>query len=205
MTAEHTLGCPFCGLNQVLPRPTRGEELTCAQCHSPLARNKPNSLARTLAFSLSALLLYIPANILPIMTFEYYGASEPTTVWSGVVALAKSGMWLVAGIVFMASIVVPLVKLAALFFLTLSVRTGRGGRWRTQLYRAIKIAGPWAMLDVFLLAVLVAAVKLGQLATVTPGPAALPFTLVVVFTILATDSFDPALLWRHEPATASQH
>lgn len=163
-----------------------------------MARHKRNSLNRTLAFSAAALILYIPANVLPIMTFEYYGASEHNTVWSGVVSLAASGMWFVAGVVFIASMAAPLIKLMTLFFLAFSVRFGRGARWKTRLYRMIKVIGTWAMLDVFLLAVLVAVVKLGQLANVSPGPAAVPFTLVVVFTILATESFDPSLLWRHE-------
>ena len=140
----------------------------------------------------------MPANLLPIMSFEYYGAVEHNTVWSGVVNLAKSGMWFVAAVVFLASMVVPLIKIGALFLLAFSLKKGRGARWKTALYRLISAIGTWAMLDVFLLSILVAVVKLGQLAHVEPGPGALPFTLVVVFTLLATQSFDPKLLWRHE-------
>lgn len=193
--ANETIACPLCELVQWAPPPGPKERVVCARCGTPLARFKRNSLNRTLAFALAALILYLPANLLPIMSFEYYGATEHNTVWSGVVNLAHSGMWFVAGVVFLASIVVPLLKLAALFFLSLSVRLGWRSRWKVRLYRLIAAIGTWAMLDVFLLSVLVAVVKLGQLADVSPGPAALPFTLVVVMTILATESFDPRLLW----------
>jgi paraquat-inducible protein A len=104
----------------------------------------------------------------------------------------------VAAIVFMASLVIPLVKLAGLFFLVMSsiIKRGRRLRWRTNLYRFIDAVGPWAMLDVFLLAVLVSLVKLGQLATVVPGPGLFAFTGVVVFTMLASAAFDPKLIWQ---------
>lgn len=190
------LTCPMCGLVQTVSQPPRGREAACSRCGWTLLRHREHGVDRTLAFSLAALLMYGPANLLPIMSFEYYGAAEPTTVWGGVVNLAESNMYFVAAVVFLASIVIPLVKLTALFFLCLSVKTGGSPVWRTRLYRIIRAVGTWAMLDVFLLALLVGAVKLGQLANVRPGPAALPFTLVVVLTIFATESFDPSLLWR---------
>jgi paraquat-inducible protein A len=165
------------------------------RCENVLAEHKPNSVNRTLAFSLTALLLYLPANLLPIMSFDYYGAIEHNTIWSGVCNLAEAGSYVVAVVVFLASMVIPLIKLSVLFFLTLSVKMKRARRLRASLYRLIESVGTWAMLDVFLVAILVSLVKLGQLATVRPGPAALPFCLVVVFTLFATESFDPRLLW----------
>lgn len=190
------LTCPMCGLVQSVSQPPRGHEAACSRCGWTLLRHRSYGVQRTLAFSLAALLMYGPANLLPIMSFEYYGASEPTTVWGGVVSLAESNMYFIAAVVFLASVVVPLIKLAALFFLCLTVKTGAHPVWKTRLYRVIRAVGTWAMLDVFLLALLVGVVKLGQLANVRPGPAALPFTMVVVFTICATESFDPSLLWR---------
>lgn len=166
---------------------------------------RPRGAERTLAFAVSALILYVPANLLPIMNFEYFGAVERNTVWSGVVALARSGMWFVAAVVFLASIVVPLVKLMTLFYLALTWRSGRATKVKAALYRLIRAVGSWAMLDVFLLSILVAAVKLGQLADISPGPGALPFTLVVIFSILAAESFDPELIWRHEPSPESAY
>ena len=143
-------------------------------------------VAVLLMLSLAALVLYVPANMYPILRMEFYGAHSDNTIWDGVVSLAQHNQWVVAAIVFMASIAVPLIKLAGLFFLVVSsiVRRGRRLRWRTSLYKLIDTVGPWAMLDVFLLAVLVSLVKLGQLATVVPGPGLFAFTGVVVWTRL---------------------
>lgn len=198
--AERTAACDMCGQPQRVPDMRLNEEALCVRCGAPLVRDHPDGVNRTLAFATAALLMYVPANVLPIMSFEYYGAAEKTTVLAGTRNLAESGMWFLAAIVFLASIVVPLLKLSGLFFLAFTLKTRRARKSRTRLYRILRSVGTWAMLDVFLLAVLVAAVKLGQLATVTAGPAALPFALVVVFTILATESFDPRLLWTHDRA-----
>jgi paraquat-inducible protein A len=107
----------------------------------------------------------------------------------------------VALIVFLASIAIPLLKLAGLLSLVVAARfnLGRGLRSRTRLYRLIDVVGPWAMLDVFLLAVLVALVKLGQIATILPGPGLIAFTAVVVLTLFASASFDPRLIWEQRP------
>ena len=126
-----------------------------------------------------------------------YGAYSENTVWDGVVSLMQYGQYFVAAIVFLASIVIPLMKLMGLGFLVWSVKWGKGRRLRgrTHIYRFIDAIGPWAMLDVFLLAVLVALVKLGDLARVIPGPGLVAFTCVVVLTMLASQSFDPKLIW----------
>lgn len=126
---------------------------------------------------------------------DYYGAYSESTVWDGCVRLFQDGMWFVAIIVFLASIVIPLFKLLGLFVLVTTAKSARWQRERTQLYRFIDVIGPWAMLDVFLLAVLVAIVKLEQLATILPGPGLIAFTSVVLLTILASMSFDPRLIW----------
>lgn len=169
----------------------------CARCGSRLARHKPSSLGRTAAFSLAALTLYVPANIYPILQMNLYGVQSESTVWDGCRALFQHGEVLVAVIVFLASMVIPFLKLVGLFFLVVTVAVGSGRRRlaRTWIYRAIDVIGPWAMLDVFLLSVLVALVKLGELATVLPGPGLLAFTAMVVLTILASGSFDPRLIW----------
>lgn len=194
----------MCGLLQQAPEPPPGHRTACARCGTGLDARKPDSINRTLAFTSAALILYAPANLLPVMSFEFLGSVQRNTVWDGVTTLARSGMVFIAGVVFLASIVIPLVKIGALFFLSLCAKTGRGNaRLNTGLYRAIQVIGPWAMLDVFLLAILVALIKMGQLGDVEPGPGALPFTLVVFLTLLASESFDPKLLWSHEPDAPS--
>ena len=194
---EELVACPVCGLVQRTPALAPDSIATCSRCDSLLREHKANSLQRTLAFTLAALILYVPANLYPILRMEWYGAYSENTVWQGCQKLFEDGQWLVAGIVFLASIMIPLLKLLGLFFLVASKKFHRA-RWQreqTWVYRFIDVIVPWAMLDVFLLAILVALVKLEQLATVLPGPGLLAFAAVVVLTILATASFDPRLIW----------
>lgn len=176
----------------------------CARCGSRLDKHRANSLARTAALSLAALVLYVPANIYPILRMELYGVYSENTVWEGAVSLLRQGETLVAVIVFLASLAIPFLKLLALFYLVVTVRfrSRRRQLARTWIYKTIDVVGPWAMLDVFLLAILVSLVKLGQLATVLPGRGLIAFTAVVVLTILASTSFDPKLIWEqpeHRP------
>ncbi len=195
---ETLLACRICDLVQRVEEPPPGAAAVCIRCGSVLRKYKANSLGRTAAFSLAALVLYVPANIYPILRMDYYGAYSENTVWDGSVKLFQDGQWPVALVVFLASIVIPLLKLLGLFYLSVTTRAGSRRRRseRTWIYKFIEALGPWAMLDVFLLSILVALVKLDQLASVYPGPGLMPFTAVVALTILATSSFDPKLIWE---------
>jgi paraquat-inducible protein A len=198
-TRPDTVCCPVCSLVQTMEeRSGRSNVAECARCGTVLRRWKVDSVIPTATLALAALILYIPANIYPILRMERYGLYTENTVWSGVVALFDYGYWFVASVVFAASMVVPLFKLIGLLVLvgTAEARTPRWRRARTTVFRLIEAVGPWAMLDVFLVAVLVALVRLGALATVIPGPGLWAFTAVVVLTMLATAVFDPRLLWR---------
>ncbi len=196
--AESIVACGTCGQLQVLGKLRPGTAFECCRCRALIARRRRGGVAVSAALTLAALILYIPANIFPVLRMDWYGAYSENTVWEGVVNLAKSNQWLVAGIVFLASIVIPLVKLLGLFFLTstASLRETRWLRVRTAMFRVIDVVGPWAMLDVFLVAILVALVKLGQLATILPGRGLLAFAGVVVLTLLASATFDPQLIWE---------
>jgi paraquat-inducible protein A len=194
------IACKTCGLLQRMEELPADYRAECARCGEVLARTSTNSRARTAAFALAALFLYVPANIYPIMIMEYMGRHTENTVWGGVQALYEDRMWYVAAIVFAASILIPLLKLMGLFFLV----TFNGPRWfriRTWLYRTICHVGPWAMLDVFLLAILVALIRFGRFATVIPGVGIYAFVSVVGLTLLASSSFDPQTIWntaKHE-------
>jgi paraquat-inducible protein A len=190
------IACDICDLVQRLEGLRPGTVARCARCGSLLAQQKSQSRQRTAAFSLAALLFYVPANIYPILRMEYMGRYSESTVWDGVVRLYQDGLWFVATIVFLASILVPLLKLLGLFFLVSTTGSTQRRRERTWIYKLIRWIGPWAMLDVFLLSVLVALVKLGDFATVVPGPGIFAFSAVVVLTILASSSFDPRLIWK---------
>ena len=162
-----------------------------------MAKRTSRSLHICAAFSLAALILYFPANIFPILEADMYGAVSQNTVWEGCVRLYQDGDFVVAAIVFLASMLIPFLKLLGLFFLVTTAKLNYTGLRlpRFWVYRTIEMVGRWAMLDVFVMAVLVSLVKLGHLARVIPGPGLFTFALVVVFTVLASASFDPQLIW----------
>jgi paraquat-inducible protein A len=194
------VACETCGLAQRLPELAPGMIAECARCGSRLARGNRNSLAWTAAFALAALMFYLPANLYPILRLEWYGTHSENTAWDGAIALFRQHQPVIGIIVFLASIVIPFLKLLALFYLVATVRF-RSATWRRQrtwIYRGLELIGPWAMLDVFVMSTLVALVKLGELATVLPGRGLFSFTAVAVLTIIAAQSFDPRLIWQRD-------
>ncbi len=190
------INCHTCHkLNQ--SQVSAGRQQVCSRCGTKLHSRKTNSLARAWALTLTAIILYIPANILPVMTLVSYGKSEPNTILSGVTHLIAARMYPIAILVFFASIVVPIIKLISITYLLVSVQ--KKSHWhpkeRTIMYRVTEGIGRWSMLDIFVIAILAALVKLGAIATFEPGPGAIFFAGVVVSTILAAMSFDPRLIW----------
>lgn len=173
----------------------------CPRCGTLLHKRKPNSIARTWALIIAAILLYLPANLLPVMKSSGLGSVQEDTILSGVVYLFKSGMWPLALLVFFASIVVPLVKLLILIVLLLSVqfRWSWRPRERTRLYRITEAIGRWSMVDIYVVTILVALVRVGVLANVEAGLGAVFFGGVVVLTMFAATSFDPRLIWDALP------
>ncbi|MDN5942448.1 MAG: paraquat-inducible protein A [Nitrospira sp.] len=173
-------------------------DLCCGRCGSALHMRKPDSIARTWAYLIAAYILYIPANVLPMMrTGSLFGA-QADTIMSGVVYLWHSGSWHIALVVFIASVVVPLAKMLSLTYLLISVQLGWRQRplERTKLYRILEFVGPWSMLDVYVVLILVALVQLKGLASIQPGLAVAAFGAVVVLTMFAAMAFDPRLLWE---------
>jgi paraquat-inducible protein A len=195
---EVHLSCDVCAL---VVRPIDalrdGDHLRCPRCTDVLHRRKPMSLQRTWALLLAAMVFYIPANLLPIMTVTSLGRSQSDTIMSGVRFMLDHGMWPLAAVIFTASLFVPLLKLLLLLFLLVSVQ-GRS-RWRprerTRLYRIVEAIGRWSMVDVYVVTILVALVRLGNLAMVQAELGAVFFCAVVVLTMLAAMSFDPRLIW----------
>ncbi len=180
-----------------IPEGLDGRSLACARCGSVVHRRKPESLSRTWAFVIAAAICYVPANVYPIMTVTRFSQAESNTILSGVTFLFHHGMWPLALIVFVASVVVPVLKLVGLTGLVISVQ--RRSRWRPRdrasLYRAVDAVGRWSMVDIYVVTVLVALVHLGSLASVEAEAGAFFFGAVVVLTLLASQSFDPRLIW----------
>lgn len=169
----------------------------CPRCDSRLHFRYPNSVSRTWALIVTAWIFLVPANLYPIMTVINFGEGEPDTIISGVISLAQSGMLPIALVVFVASVVVPILKLLGLMLLLLTVQRGwqLNKRQCTLLYRVIDVIGAWSMLDLFMISILVSLVDLGAVASVSAGPGATAFATVVVLTMLAAMSFDPRLIW----------
>jgi paraquat-inducible protein A len=192
------IACHRCHLLCQRTGPAEGR--ICPRCGARLHERKPNSIARTWALVIAAVIFYIPANILPITIVISLGKAQSDTIMSGVIYFVQTGMWPIALVIFLASVFIPLLKLLILTFLLISVQ--RKSNWRrqdrTRLYRITEIIGRWSMVDIFVVTILVALVHLGGLATIHAGPAAIFFGAVVVITIIAAMSFDPRLIWDTE-------
>ena len=198
------IGCHTCGLvcrnvsgNVQLDGDGVDDAMACPRCGSTLRRRKTNSYTRTWALLIAGFILYIPANVLPIMRTASLGDIDDNTIISGVVELWTRGSPSLAVIVFTASILVPMLKFLALGMLLVSSQ--RGSDWarpqRAKLYRLVEFIGYWSMLDVFVVALLTALVRFSVLSRVEPLPGVIFFGLTVVLTMFASISFDPRLIW----------
>ncbi len=169
----------------------------CPRCGAALHYRTPHSLQRTLACLITAVILYLPANVLPITHTDQFGNNTDSTIIGSAMMMWHHGSYPVSLIIFIASILIPLAKLLGLFWLCWSVKRPNSPlpRQRTSLYRITEFVGRWSMVDVFVVAILVALVQLGGILTIRPGPAALAFSGVVIITMFAAESFDPRLIW----------
>jgi paraquat-inducible protein A len=189
------VSCATCGL---LSRPTTpARPGHCARCGGELHWRHPHSIQHTWALTLAAAICFIPANALPVMVTDALGTATPDTIMGGVVFLFVSGSWPLGVIVLIASVMIPLGKLLALFWLLVGVqRRALGGeRERMRTIRLVRLIGRWSMLDVFVDTFTVALVQLQPVMSVQPGPGVVFFAAVVVLTMLAAETFDPRLLW----------
>ncbi len=187
--------CHDCGM--VSRQPRAEAAAYCPRCEARIHLRIPNSAARCWALLIAGYILYLPANLLPIMVTSSLSGTRDDTIMSGILSLWDSGSWGIAVIVFIASIMVPLFKLIALTLLLISVRgcSCWGAEQRIRLYRLVRLVGRWSMLDIFVAAILTKLVQFRFLASVDVGPAALPFGAVVVLTMIAATQFDPRLIW----------
>jgi paraquat-inducible protein A len=191
--AQRLVRCGACGILAPMLAP----HARCYRCGARLHRRKPDSIARCWALVVTAAILYIPANVYPILTVVSFGQGDPHTIISGVLQLLAIHDYPIALLVAFASVAVPLLKITGLTWLLLT--TQRGSRWhlrdRTRLYRIIDSVGRWSMIDIFMMSILVALVRFDAVASIYPGAAAISFAAVVVTTMFAAMAFDPRLMW----------
>ena len=191
--------CDHCSLINELPSPNSGKN-RCLRCGATLHSRQTYALQRCWALLISAAIFLVPANTLPMMTIKSFGSGQPDTIMSGIIKLAQEGLWGIAAIVFVASIVVPLFKLITLtvLLITVQLKLSLDKRHCQRLFQLVSFIGRWSMLDIFVIAVLVSIVSFGQLASIETGMGASCFSLAVVLTLFATSAFDTRLIWDLE-------
>lgn len=189
------LACHVCGL---LSKPlATGGGSHCPRCRTTLYFRQPDSLAHTWALVIAAIVLYVPAVLLPVMVTGTLFGAQSDTIMSGIVFLWRSGSWGLAMIVFIASVAVPILKILSLAYLAASTqfRPLLSPPKQIKIYRFVDFVGRWSMLDIYVITLLVALVKFGGVATIDAGPGAVAFGAVVVLTLFAALAFDPRLIW----------
>ena len=194
------IGCHSCQLLCRTGTSPDRHTLRCPRCGGALHQRKPRSVKRTWALLIAASICYIPANVLPVTKASSLGKVQSDTILSGVIYFINEGNWPIALIIFVASILVPLLKLFILSGLLVSVQ--RRSTWRprdrTRIYRLTEVIGRWSMVDIYVITITVALVKIGALALFEAGPGLVFFGAVVVLTMFAAMSFDPRLIWDQQ-------
>ncbi len=195
--------CHSCGLI------TPVSEERCPRCRAALHLRLRESIQRTWAFTIAAIVLYLPANLLPVLRLESFYGDEENTIMGGVIQFWQEADYPVAIIIFVASVLIPVLKIIAIIALCLASSSGYQPRRMTRLYRVTEFVGRWSMVDIFVVAILVAVVQLGSTISIHPGSGAVSFAAVVVLTMFAAISFDPRLIWdaaaRSRPTESIPH
>ena len=192
------IACRCCGLVQQLPTTNADQRLLCSRCHTNLTFPRGGSqrkLAWSRSAALAALLAYVPAITLPALSVERFGHQAESSIWSGMMSLFTEGHAALGMVVLLCSLLIPVGKLLGLWIVA-SPSFLENKKHRAMTYHLIAWAGRWGMIDVLLIAVLVAILKLGDLVTVHPGPGATAFTVCVICSVLASACFDPHAIWE---------
>ena len=182
--------CHFCGHLQDV------SEHECQQCGGDVHQRMPSSLALTWAYVITATLFLIPANLMPMMVVTALGTDEGSTIIEGVMYFFHHAEYALGGVIFIASVAVPVFKLYVIYYLLYIAQFKKHNKAKQglKLFHLIHIIGKWSMLDIFVVALMVSMVQFQDLATIRTGGAAIAFVLAVVFTIIASEKFDPRLL-----------
>jgi paraquat-inducible protein A len=190
--------CSVC--HQIVSFPQPGERdryALCPRCGSEVLPRKRESIQQTWALVLASIVFYIPANLLPMMHVHTFAGTQSDTIMSGVIYFIESGSYLIGAVIFIASILVPVLKILILIYLLLSVQRGsaRNRLERRRLYVLTEVIGRWSMVDVYVVSIMIALVHFGGLTEIRAGTGAVFFLLVVVVTMIAAMRFDPRLIW----------
>lgn len=196
MKTSNYLACPECDLLLHDGSSVVGEKVHCPRCHYLLHRPRANSIARTFALSLAGLCLLLPANLLPIVGVKILGSSHDGTLLSGAVTLFNEGMWGVAILVFLSSILFPVLSVVLSLLISGHLYFNRQNRYLSQWLRTLQHIEEWAMLEVYLLGIIVACVKLASMAELKFGLGLTAFVLLLLVTVTLASNFDSTLFWQ---------
>ncbi len=197
--AKRYVRCPWCeAVNLHHPH----KEIRCRRCGSRIHEELEKAFQKSLAYLITAIILYIPANALPMLITDRFGHHHPSTIIGGVISLWEHGSWPIALIIFVASIFIPILKFIVLLYLLLSAkwRLYTSAEQKQRLFFITEIIGPWSMIDVFVVAILAALIQMHNV-RIVPGAAATAFALMVFFTLLSAHAFDARLIWNNEEDT----
>lgn len=169
----------------------------CPRCHSALHARKTDSIQRCLAYGIAGIIAYIPANLYPIMFVTQLGSEEKSTILGGVATFWQSRAYPVAIIIFIASVMIPGLKFLSLGYLCAAAKglVKLNPKRANRIYWLTELVGRWSMVDVFVVAILVGLIQMGNLMTIRPGAAAIAFGLMVILTMFSAHAFDPKLIW----------
>ena len=196
-TAQHSIiACQDCDLLHRQRLLRDGERAKCSRCGAVLYRKIGNSLDYTLVFSLTGIILFLIANAFPFMTFQYEGRVQESVLLTGVKQLLAQDMWMVAILVLMVSIIIPLLKIIGTLYVLLPLKSSRRSWHAAFVFRLVEAMHPWAMVDVYMLGVIVAIVKLNDFATIVPGAALYSFAALLISMAAASATLDPHDVWE---------
>jgi paraquat-inducible protein A len=189
------IACHECDLLQQSRALPMGATARCPRCGAVLYRRKRNSLDRVLALTIAGLMLFTVANVYPFLTFRLEAQIQETTLITGIIELYNQGMWIVAGVVLLTSIVMPLLELTGTLYVLLPLKFNRRPWSLPLFFRMVRIFKPWGMMEVFMVGILVAFVKLSKMASIIPGMALYAFMLLIFVLAASAASLDPHIVW----------
>lgn len=195
-TSSKLASCHCCGLVQRIPPLSAQQKAVCCRCRTTLIHATVSRNHWVVALSTAALAFYVPAMLLPMLRIEQLGHRHEDSLLSGLVALFSQGYWFVGTIVLVFSVLLPPLKLLTLLILS-STQMITHSHHRALMYRTVELLGRWGMLDVMLVAILVAFVKLGNLVNIQAGLGLIAFTLLVLLSLVASLAFNPHLMWEN--------
>jgi len=197
MNDEKLINCPYCqAVNN-----DAGDETICRRCDSTIYHFEHISFQKSLAYLLTAMVLFIPANLYPILVTEQFGFQTANTIIGGVIILWENGSYPIALIILFASIFVPIIKFILILYLLISTKLKiyTSSIDKLKLFHITELIGPWSMIDVFVVSILAALVQMTNV-QIYPGVGITAFAMMVFFTLLSALAFDTRLIWEKKDA-----